>query len=107
MIEEPLNEMVFTPRDTLYSMRPHALQPNPDTSVPRSHPTKLVNQMKHLNAVSQANKPGFHAKLQSRLAESVLSSSAASKKSSFANSGLSCSIDASAFTLSKEKPSTI
>ena len=55
------------------SYQPRVMQPNPDQSVPQSHPTKLASQMAHLNEVSMANKPGFHAKLQTRLAESILS----------------------------------
>ena len=110
MVEEPLNENIFTPRDTINSNRPQNIKPNPVQSVPQSHPTKLASQMALLNEVSNANKPGFHAKLQTRLAESVLSSS--SKHSSFfANRHDSeadgCNINATGLSVSKELPSKI
>lgn len=111
MIEEPLNEIIFTPRDTMNSNRPQNIKPNPVQSVPHSHPTKLASQMALLNEVSNANKPGFHAKLQTRLAESVLSSSSSKHSSFFARRHVSeveaYGMSSNGLLASKDMPSKI
>jgi len=65
MVEQPLNENIFTPRDPVASVRnlPHKMKPEMDQWVPVSHPTKLASQMKLLNEGSMVSRPGFHAKL--------------------------------------------
>ena len=111
MVEEPLNENIFTPRDPINSNRPQSIKPNPDQSVPQSHPTKLASQMALLNEVSNANRPGFHAKLQNRLAESVVYSTSSKSSGFFARKHDSeadgISINANGLSVSREAPSKI
>ena len=111
-IEEPLNETVFTPRDSVQSNRPAMIQPNPNQSIPR-HPTKLASQMRQLNAVSMASRPGLHSKLQTRISESLLPSDgdASTRRLGMMQSKHTkshrCSIDAAAINISREQPSKI
>lgn len=64
-----------------------------------------------LNEVSNANRPGFHAKLQNRLAESVVYSTSSKSSGFFARKHDSeadgISINANGLSVSREAPSKI